>query len=84
VYRARIGLFGTNRSKVRRENTTNKWGELQECLLFGILIAVMLVIGGIETNPGPQIEEEMEILLDHMVAHREEGDTTRELLDRKN
>jgi hypothetical protein len=55
VYRARIGLFGINRSKVRRENKTNKRGELQECLLFGILIAVMLVIGGIETNPGPQI-----------------------------
>jgi hypothetical protein len=34
-------------------NLVNVW-------FFGILVAVMMVIGAIETNPGPQIEEKME------------------------
>jgi hypothetical protein len=35
-----------------------------------------------ETNPGPQMEEKTEILLDHTIAQREEGKRTRELLEK--
>jgi hypothetical protein len=35
---------------------------------FGILAAMMLVTEGNETNPGPQMEEKMERLLEHMIA----------------
>jgi hypothetical protein len=47
-------------------NLTSVW-------FFGILVAMMLVIGGSETNPGPQMEEKMERLLDHMMAQCKEG-----------
>jgi hypothetical protein len=66
---ARIGLFGASRSEVR-------WGNMKksvECLVFGILLALMLVIGGIETNPGSEMEENMERLMDNMMAQCEEG-----------
>jgi hypothetical protein len=49
---------------------------------FGILVAMVLVIGGIETNRGPQMEEKMERLLDHMMAQREDGKRIREFLDK--
>jgi tRNA C32,U32 (ribose-2'-O)-methylase TrmJ len=49
---------------------------------FGSLVAVMLVIGDIETNSGPQMEEKMERLLDHMTAQHEEGKRIRELLEK--
>jgi chromosome segregation ATPase len=42
----------------------------------------MLVIGGIETNPGPHMEEKMERLLDHMMAQHEKGKRIRELLEK--
>jgi hypothetical protein len=45
---------------------------------FGILVAMMLVIGGIETNPGPKMER----LLDYMMAQREEGKMILELLEK--
>jgi hypothetical protein len=55
---------------------------LKDVYVFYILVAMMLVIGGIETNPGPQMEEKMERLSDHMMAQREEGKRTRELLEK--
>jgi hypothetical protein len=63
IYRARIGVFMTNRSEVKKSgvNMTTVW-------FFGILVAMMLVIGGIELNPGPQMEEKIERLLNHMMA----------------
>jgi NADH:ubiquinone oxidoreductase subunit D len=36
---------------------------------FGIINAVTLMIGGVELNPGPQMEEK---LIDFMVEQREE------------
>jgi hypothetical protein len=47
--------------------------KLTSVWFFGILAAMMLAVGGTETNPGPQMEEKMERLLDHMMAEREEG-----------
>jgi hypothetical protein len=43
---------------------------------------MMLVTGGTETNPGPQMQEKMERLSDHMMAQREEeGKRMREKLN---
>jgi uncharacterized protein YicC (UPF0701 family) len=57
-------------------NLTSVW-------FFGILVAMMLVIGGSETNPGPQMEQKMERMSDHMMAQRkEEGKRIRELLEK--
>jgi archaellum component FlaC len=46
--------------------------------VFGILVAMMLVTGGTETKPCPQMEAKMERLSDHMMAQREEGKRIRE------
>jgi hypothetical protein len=48
----------------------------------GILVAMMMVTGGIETNPEPEMEEKIERLLDHMMAQIEEGKRIRELLEK--
>jgi hypothetical protein len=73
VYRARIELFRTIRSEVRQANMKKSGVNLMSVWFFGILVAMMLVIGGIETNPGPQMQEKMERLLAHMMAQHREG-----------
>jgi predicted RNase H-like nuclease (RuvC/YqgF family) len=42
----------------------------------------MLVVGGTELNPGPQMEEKIERLLNHMMAQSEEGKKIRELREK--
>jgi hypothetical protein len=75
VYRARIVLFWANRSEVQQGNTTKSGANLTNVCFLGILIALMLAIGHVETNPGPQTEEKMERLIDHKMAQHEEGKT---------
>jgi hypothetical protein len=82
VYRASIGLFRYNRSEVRQANMKESGMNLRSVWFFCILVAMMLVIGGIETNTGPQMEKKTERLLDHMTAQREEGKRLRELLEK--
>jgi hypothetical protein len=79
VYRARAGLFRTNRSEVRQANMKKSGVNLTSVWIFGILVGMMLVIGGTETNPGPQMEEKMKRLSDHMMAQCK-GKRIRELL----
>jgi hypothetical protein len=82
VYRARIGLFWTNSSELQQANMKKSGVNLASVWFFGILVAMMLVIGGIETNPGPQMEEKMERVLNHRMAQNEEGKGIRELLEK--
>jgi hypothetical protein len=49
--------------------------------VFG-LTAMVLVIGGTETNPSPQMDENTERFIDHMMAQREEGKSIRELVQK--
>jgi uncharacterized protein HemX len=73
----------TNRSELRQANMKKTGVNLMSVWFFSILVAMMLVIGGTERNPGPQMEEKMERLSDHMTAQREEeGKRTRELLEK--
>jgi hypothetical protein len=82
VYRDRTGLFRTNRSEVRRANMKKIGVNLTRSWILGILVAMMLVTGGIETNPGPLMEEKMEGLLGHIMGQGEGGKRIRELLEK--
>jgi hypothetical protein len=69
----RIGSFAAN---YERKNTT---GELKvettgwQIWFWGLLLIVMLVIGGVEVNPGPPVEQEkINKILIHM-QNQEKG-----------
>jgi hypothetical protein len=59
VYRARIGSFSG--AKWPKKAKGGEWRE--ECSMklwfCGLVVAVLLVIGGVEINPGPFIVEEV-------------------------
>jgi cell division septal protein FtsQ len=57
VHRASIGLFRSNRSEVRQANMKKSGVIPTSVWFFGILLAMVLVIGGIEINPDPQMKE---------------------------
>lgn len=52
LYRARIGGWAA-RSRMQRSVKGTALAGLAECLFFHIVIAILLIIGGIELNPGP-------------------------------
>jgi len=71
MYRARIYLFCTRQCKLLVKSilrTVHTW-------FFGIMNAVRLMIGGVELNPGPQMEEKP---IDFMVEQREQMKVIRE------
>jgi hypothetical protein len=53
VYRARIGLFGIRQCKLLVNIYDINIVRIAQTLFFGIIIDVMLMIGGVELNPGP-------------------------------
>jgi hypothetical protein len=57
-YRARIGSF--NRSKwLNRSRGDGEGNENLKLWFSGLILAILLVIGGVEVNPGPlSIKEE--------------------------
>jgi hypothetical protein len=59
IYRARAGLFGRRKDNsecVGKAGITNMW-------FLGLIIATLLIVGGVELNPGPEMEEKvLEIL----------------------
>jgi hypothetical protein len=54
VYRARIDLFGIKQCKLSVNSYEINIARIKHMWFFGIIIAVMLIIGGVEMNPGPQ------------------------------
>jgi hypothetical protein len=53
VSRARIGLFGATRSQVGLTLGNYNGTMAVEMWFFGMVLAVLLLVGGIESNPGP-------------------------------
>jgi DNA-directed RNA polymerase subunit E'/Rpb7 len=41
------------------EQLLNKYSERCTHVVFGLIIAVMLTVGGAELNPGPKVEEKL-------------------------
>jgi hypothetical protein len=83
VYRASIGLFGTTRSQVRLIIGNNNCTMAVEMRFSGMVLAVLLVNGGTESNPGPspQLEGKINQLLAHMKQQEEESRRVKELLE---
>jgi hypothetical protein len=50
VYRARIGLFGATRSQVGLAIGNNNGTMAVEMCFFGMVLAVLLLVGGIESS----------------------------------
>jgi hypothetical protein len=61
VYRARIGLFGATRIQVGLTIGNNNGTIAVEMWFFGMVLAVLLLVGGIESNPGPSPQLEGKI-----------------------
>jgi hypothetical protein len=51
TYRARIGTFRV--SSVKKTAATQEVMEGNLCWFVGLVIMVLLVVGGVELNPGP-------------------------------
>jgi hypothetical protein len=56
---ARIGLFGTRQCKLPVNSYDINIVRIVHTWLFRIIIAVMLMSGGVELNPGLQTEEKL-------------------------
>ena len=55
VYRARIILFGITQCKLLVKSHEINIARIEHTCFFGIIIAVILIIGGVELDPGPQM-----------------------------
>lgn len=60
VYRARIGCFNSRRKVVDKKKDYSGWEQLLWAI--GTILAVLLIIGGVEANPGPTTGLEETIL----------------------
>jgi hypothetical protein len=69
LYRARIGHFDIRQCKLPVNNYNINIVRIAHTWFFGIIVTVMLVIGGVELNPGLQTEEK---LIEFMLEQREE------------
>jgi hypothetical protein len=58
TYRARIGGFGLRKKMDRGVQVKGQESSLTKTWFFGLVIAVLLVISGVEVNRGPQVERE--------------------------
>jgi hypothetical protein len=63
LYRARIGSFLARKPKVRASQEEEGEGA---CWFLGLILMVILVIGGVEPNPGPHSEQDK---LDKILAN---------------
>jgi hypothetical protein len=70
AYHARIGSFAAN---YKRKNTTEGW-KVQtngwETWFWGFVLMMMLVIGGVEVNPGLPVEQEK---IHQILTHAKSG-----------
>jgi hypothetical protein len=57
VYRARIGGFGPWRRMDKGVRAKRRESGLLQVWFLGVVVAVLLVIGGVEMNPGPAVEQ---------------------------
>jgi hypothetical protein len=57
TYRVRIGGFGLRKKMDRGVQMKGQESSLTKNWFLGLLIAVLLVIGGVEVNPGIQVEQ---------------------------
>jgi hypothetical protein len=64
TYQARIGTVRV--SSVKKTAATQEVMEGNQCWFVGLVIVVLLVVGGVELNPGPTVEQEN---LDQIVTH---------------
>jgi hypothetical protein len=55
TYQARIGTFIV-KSSVEETAATQEVKEGKQCWFVGLLTMVLLVVGGVELNPGPMVE----------------------------
>ena len=55
MYRARIILFGITQCKLLVKSHEINIARIEHTCFFGIIIAVILIIGGVELDPGPQM-----------------------------
>jgi hypothetical protein len=65
IYRARICSFAAKYKK----DTTGGWKvetDGWQTWFWGLVLIVLLVIGGVEANPGPSMEQEK---FDHIITH---------------
>ena len=69
VYRTRNGLCSIRQCKMSVNNYNINKVRSAHMWCFGIIIAVMVMVGGVELNPGPQMEEK---LIDFMETERRE------------
>jgi hypothetical protein len=56
TYRARVGGFALGRKAESGIRVKNRRG-LAKILFLGLVIAILLAIGGVEANPGPQVDQ---------------------------
>jgi hypothetical protein len=59
LYRARTGLFGIRQCSLLVNNHTINIVRSGHTRFFGLITAVMLIVGGVELNPGPQMEKKL-------------------------
>jgi hypothetical protein len=57
TYQARIGGFVLGRKMDSGIRVKGQESDLIEIWFLGLVVAVLLVIGGVEANPGPQVEQ---------------------------
>jgi hypothetical protein len=63
TYRDRIGLFGRRKSSVTSSGESVSKVGITKMWFMGLIIASLLIVGGVELNPGPTLEDKvMEIL----------------------
>jgi hypothetical protein len=84
TYRTRIGTFRV--SSLKKTAVTHVVMEGNQCWFVGLVMMALLVVGGVELNPGPAVKQEK---LDQILTHvrnqereREQGD--KKLLERHN
>jgi hypothetical protein len=58
TYRARIGGFVFGRKVESGTQVKGQESDLVKTWFLGLVIAVLLVTGGVEANPGPSVERE--------------------------
>jgi hypothetical protein len=81
VYRTRIGMF-TRRIKNERNAVLCGPGSFSINMFFvGLVVMMLLVMGGVEVNPGPPADHlKLDLILEHVKNQGHETKTIREML----
>jgi hypothetical protein len=85
IYRARIGSFA---AKYKKKDTTEGWKvgtDGWQTWFWGFVLIVSLVIGGVEANPGPSVEQDkFDQIITHMRNQEKESKVIKNLLESYN